>query len=133
MKSILYGLLLALVPDLSFLQAGLKRLSTCSLDGCPLKFEIESRTGSLLVCSLHRCSSTYQGETTIRVLIDVCGHVIRPLELHDHLGMKVAGDRSNSLDVDVELQLCSFFLTWLIGAKDQGHRLDASANLTAEV
>jgi hypothetical protein len=133
MKSILYGLLLALVPDLASLQAGVSRISTCCSAVYPLSFEVHARDGSVLICALRRCNGDHWHDPLMKLFIDVSGHVIRPLEFQDQIEMKVAGDREHSIDVDMELKLCSHLMHWLMSAREQGHRLDASANVDAEV
>jgi hypothetical protein len=133
MKSILYGLLLALVPDLAALQAGVSRLSTCAFAVYPLAFEVHARDGSVLICALRRCNGDHWRDPVMKVFIDVAGHVVRPLEFQDQIETKLAGDRQHSIDVDVELKLCSHLMQWLMSAREHGHRLDVSANVDAEV
>lgn len=131
MKSILYGLLLALVPDLAALQAGLIRISTCASTFYPLAFEVHARDGAILICALRRGSDRWQ-DPEMKLLIDVSGHVARPLEFHDRIETRVAGDRDHSIDVGVELGLCTRLIQWLASDRACGHRLDASADLSAE-
>ena len=133
MKSVLYGLLLALVPDLAALQAGVIRLSTCASAAYPLAFEVHVRAGGVLICALRRRNGDHWKDPEMRLLVDVSGHVIRPLEFQDQVGFELAGDHKHSIDVDVELKLCSHLMQWLMSAKEQGHRLDVSANIDAEV
>lgn len=133
MKSILYGLLLALVPDLAALQAGVARISTGASTVYPLSFEVHARDGCVLICALRRRNGDHWQDPVMRLFVDVAGHVIRPLDFQDQIETKLAGDREHSIDVDVELKLCSHLMHWLMSAREQGHRLDASANVDAEV
>jgi len=132
MKSVLYALLLLLVPDLSALRAGVTRLSTCSATS-PLMFEVQARDGCLLICALRRRGGNRWQEPEMKLLVDVAGHVLRPLEFEEPLVHELAGDRSHSINVDLELKLSIQLMQWLLTARRLGHRLDASANTDAEV
>lgn len=133
MKSVLYGLLLALVPDLAALQAGLSRLSTCCSTISPLSFDVHARDGSILICALRRCNGDHWHDPVMRLWVDVEGQAVRPLDFQDQIETKLAGDRYHSIDVDLELKLRCHLMQWLISAREHGHRLDASANVDAEV
>jgi hypothetical protein len=132
MKSVLYGLLLLLVPDLATLEAGITRLSTCPASS-PLMFEAHARDGCVLLCVIRwRRGDPWQGPE-MRLLIDVSRHVIRPLEYAELVVHELAGDREHSIDVALELKLSVQLMQWLVSARQAGHRLDASADIDAEV
>lgn len=133
MKSVLYGMLRAIVPDLTLIHAGVMRLSTCSSSAYNLAFEVHARDGAILICALRRCNGDHWRDPMMRLFVDVDGRVVRPLDFEDQIETKLAGDRFHSIDVSVELKLNSHLMQWLISARELGHRLDASADVDAEV
>lgn len=130
MKSVIYALLLALIPDLMLLKAGVSRVSSRAPH--PFSFDVHARDGAILICALRRCRGDRRSDPTMKVVVDVFEHVARPLEFQD-LGLPdvlLAGDREHSIDVEVELQMCSQLLQWLTLATAEGQKLDASADIS---
>ena len=129
MKTVLYGLLMALVPDVARLPAGAHRVSQVRTSPVSLVFEVQAREGTVLICSLSQRESDCFQSPEIRLLADVSRRVIRPLDFQDRTSLVLAGDRLRSIDVHLELELSARLMSWLLAADAAGHRLDGGADV----
>ncbi|MGA8054066.1 MAG: hypothetical protein WCA12_09445 [Burkholderiales bacterium] len=132
MKSVLYQLLLALVPDLPLLDVGAHRRS--DLRSAPhllLVFEVRERRGSVLLCSLTLRTEAEEDAVPspcMAISVDAGQCIVRPLHYRDRMVYCIAGDEAGTVDVEAEMEQASLLLGWLCSARSQAHRFHRRAH-----
>jgi len=100
MKSVLYGLLLAFLPELAAMRQGMCRLSSAS--SMPLQVDIRFRFEGALLCALN-----FETGLQLLLYVDLAEHIARPLHATESGVFHLAGDSEGAIDVAEEMHLAS--------------------------